>query len=211
MNMRSISTVVSMIFLSFLLVGGCDIDFGTDDSGGGTDVQAKIEGTVTEITPDRSLDGIRVQITDESSGISFSDTTDINGIFTVEGDFSGNFLRLEFLDESQTLLALTSVTVFSEAEVDLGDITITNGSVAFENDIIVTYMGDLTENNCSAKVGTLIVENNDSVVIIQIDNSTDIERDNIDIDCDDLLIGDELEVRGVLLTGSTLDAFEIEI
>jgi len=109
----------SFLFITFLFnialfnVGGCDIDFGNTNQGSGSGVEAIIEGTITEITPDRTLDGIRVQITDDDSGVSFSDTTDINGIFSIDGDFDGTALVLEFLDENQDLLALTSITVFS--------------------------------------------------------------------------------------------------
>jgi len=93
----------------------------------------------------------------------------------------------------------------------VGNLTLTNGAVTFEGDIVIIYTGDLVDNNCSSNVGTLVVENSGTEVIVQVSSSTDINRGSDNLICEDLLIGETLEILGVLLTGNTLDAFQIDI
>jgi hypothetical protein len=188
---------------------GCNIDFG--NGGGDGNVQAELTGTITSVTPSRSLEGIRVQVTDADSGVIFSDTTDASGIFLIEGTFSGVALKLQFLDESSAQIALTSITVFPGAKVDVGNISLTNGVVTFSQDVIVTYKGDVTENNCSGNTGTLIVTKSDEDVIVEVRSSTIIRRKQETIDCSLLLIGETVEISGSLTPGNTVDAFTIDV
>ncbi len=207
--------IICILFISLFTTGGCDIEFSSDNDngngGGGGNTEAILKGNITTIIPDRNLDGILVEVEDEDSGNLFPDTTDNNGFFQIEGGFSGTPARLEFFDEGQTQIALTSVTVFPGAEVDLGDLTINSGSVTFEDDIIVTFEGDVTENNCSKGLGTIEVTADDTPVIVDISSSTDIIRDNDDLVCEDLLEGDRVEVRGELLINNTVAAGRIEL
>lgn len=207
--------IICVLFISLFSLGGCDIEFSSDNDngngGGGGNTEAILKGNITTIIPDRNLDGIIVEVEDEDSGNLFRDTTDNNGFFQIEGGFSGTPARLEFFDEGQTQIALTSVTVFPGAEVDLGDLTINSGSVTFEDDIIVTFEGDVTENNCSQGVGTIEVTADDTPVIVDISSSTDIIRDNDDLVCEDLLEGNNVEVRGELLINNTVGADLIEL
>lgn len=202
----------SVILLALILIGGCNIDFSTQDEDGRTSNESKIDGTIVSTLPDRNLDGILVQIEDEDTGVLFSDTTNTGGVFEIEGGFSGSSLMLEFFDENVDQLALTSITVFPGAEIDLGDIRIENGIVNFEDVFNIRYIGELTDNNCMDGNGTLIVTENGTDVIVLVTNSTDIVREDDDqeIECEELLIGDELDVRGDLI-GDTIDAFDIEI
>ncbi|MEE9253072.1 MAG: hypothetical protein V3U74_06975 [Thermodesulfobacteriota bacterium] len=209
-SVRAFNAVCILILSAIMLIGGCDIDFSSDRENGGS-LAAVIQGFITDTTPERDLDGIRVQITDENSGISFSDTTDVNGFFEIEGGFSGISLVLEFVDGNQEQIAITSITVFPDAEVDLGNLSLTNGIVVFQDEITITYVGDITENNCDINVGTIIVTRNETDVIVQINSSTIIRRDDDDLNCQDLLISQEVEVRGTLLTGNSIDAFELNI
>ena len=207
--------ITCVLVISLLTIGGCDIEFSSDNDngngGGGGNTEAILKGNITTIIPDRNLDGIIVEVEDEDSGNLFRDTTDNNGFFQIEGGFSGTPARLEFFDEGQSQIALTSVTVFPGAEVDLGDLTINSGSVTFEDDIIVTFEGDVTENNCSQGVGTIEVTADDTPVIVDISSSTDIIRDNDDLVCEDLLEGNNVEVRGELLINNTVGADLIEL
>jgi hypothetical protein len=207
--------IICILFISLFTSGGCDIDFSTDNDngngGGNGNTQAILKGTITSISSDGNLDGITVEVEDEDSGITFSDVTVSNGFFQIEGGFSGSPARLEFFDEGQTQIALTSVTVFPGAEVDLGDLTINSGSITFEDDIIVTFEGDVTENNCSQGAGTIEVTADDTPVIVDISSSTDIIRDNDDLVCEDLSEGNNVEVRGELLINNTVGADLIEV
>ncbi len=197
------------VLISLFSMGGCDIDFSSDnvESAG----PSTLKGTIISVTPERSLDGILVQITDEESGIIFSDTTDVGGTFSIEGEFKGVGLRLEFLDEVQEQLALTSVTVFPGATEDLGNLSLTNGSVDLMEDTTVTYKGDITQNNCSNNNGTLVVTKENFDVIVDVGLGTVVRAKGDDVDCSALLIGDEAEVRGVLTAGGGIDAFSVEV
>ncbi|MBI2488055.1 MAG: hypothetical protein HYW01_14150 [Deltaproteobacteria bacterium] len=205
--------IICILFISLSSLGGCDIEFSSDNDndGGNGDQEAILKGTITSIIPNRNLDGITVEVEDEDTGTLFPDVTDTNGFFQIEGGFSGSSVRLEFFDENQMQIALTSITVFPGAEVDLGDITINNRSVTFEDDIIVIFEGDIIENNCSQGVGTIEVTVDDTEVIVEISSSTDIVRDNDDLVCEDLLIGDQVEIRGELLINNTVGADRIEL
>jgi hypothetical protein len=206
--------VICILAISLLTSGGCDISFSSDGDnggGGGGDENSILQGTITTITPDRSLEGITVRVEDTGSGVFFSDVTDSSGSFHIEGQFSGFPSRLEFLDEGSNLIALTTIIVFPNAEVDLGEITITNGSVNISGDIIVIFQGNVMENNCSGGVGTLEVETDSTTAIVEVSSSTDIIRDSDNLTCEDLLIGGSVEVRGELLVNGTVKADRIEL
>jgi hypothetical protein len=217
MKVKKMTSLLSLVLLiltiSLLTTGGCDIKFSSDnDNGNGGNNDAVLQGTIIEITPDTDIEGITVEVEDEDSGNLFPDITDAGGFFRIEGNFSGSPARLEFLDESLERIALTSITVFPGAEVDAGNITITNGNVEFE-DINVVFEGDIIENNCSGASGTLEVEvDNDTEVIVQVSSATEIILDNDDdLICEDLLVGDNIEIDGVLSTGDIVEADRIEV
>jgi len=209
-----IAFFICVLAISLLTSGGCDISFSSNNNngnGGGGNQNSTLQGTITSITPDRSLEGITVSVEDKDSGVFFSDVTDSSGSFQIEGKFSGFPSRLEFLDESSTLIALTTITVFPNAEVDLGEITITNGNVNISGDIIVIFKADITENNCSGGVGTLEVETGGESVIVEVSSSTDIIKDSDNLTCEDLLVGGNVEVRGELLVNGVVNADRIEL
>jgi len=222
--MRKNYKYLSYILLLFLIIGGCDVDFGgTDDDdggGGGGSTDETIRGTITEIIPIREndLSGIKVSVMEDNSLSTFTDTTTSSGTFFIEGNFASNNTRLEFLDDDNgdELLGQTSINIFPEAEVNLGNITLENGTVDFdENDVTVSFEADLIEINCTDNSGSLTVESegNDPIeIIIQVSNSTIITRDNDDIDCNVLLIGQTLDINGNLLGfGNNVDADTIDV
>jgi hypothetical protein len=211
--MRNNLIFTLIILLAFFVSGGCEVDFGSTNNNGnsGENNESILRGTITSIVPDRDLSGITVQIEDMETGNIFSDTTDSSGFFQIEGSFHGTLLRLEFLDESSSQIAITSVTVFPGAEVDLGSISISNGIVNIEGDIVVVFEGDVIENNCSGGTGTIEVETDSTEVIVQVLSSTDITRDSDELACEDILIGNEVEIRGTLLPGDNVQADSIEI
>ena len=49
------------------------------------------------------------------------------------------------------------------------------------------------------------------VVIVQISNSTDLIIDGDEVDCEDILLGRNVEIQCDLVSGSTGDASRIEI
>lgn len=225
-NFKSHITKTSlMILLAIALVGGCDVDFGSDsDNGGngnpGVDVGEIVEGTVVDTIPSRPAGqgNIDVTVADEDTFSQFTETTGNNGFFSIEGSFSGS-PDLQFFDneDSGNSLGIVIINVFPGAEVDLGDIRLENGNVIFLDDTEVRFDADLIENNCIGNSGNLMVEidvsgtDDDPEILLQINSSTDIEVDGLDADCDDLLIGQELDIRGILLIGNNVDASDIEV
>ena len=214
---------LSIFLFLFLIIGGCDVDFGgtnDDDDGGGGSTDEVIRGTITEIIPNRenNLAGITVSVMEEDAFQTFTDTTSSSGTFFIEGNFASNNTTLDFLDDDNgdELLGQTSINIFPEAEVNLGNITLENGTVDFdEDDVTISFDADLIEINCTDNSGSLTVESEGSDpidIIIQVSNSTVITRDNDDIDCNDLLIGQTVDINGNLLGfGNNVDADTIEV
>lgn len=224
--MKNKTKFLSLFLLLFLIIGGCDVDFGgtnDDDDGGsgnGGNTDEVLRGTITEVIPNRENDlaGITISVMENDAIESFSDTTSSSGTFFVEGNFASNNTTIEFLDDDNAdeLLGETSINVFPEAEVNLGNITLENGTVDFDqDDITVSFDADLIDNNCTDNSGSLTVESEGSDpidIIIQVSNSTVLTRDNDDIDCNDLLIGQTLDINGNLLGfGNNVDADTIEV
>lgn len=219
----TITGYLCLFLLLFVIVGGCDVDFGTsdreDDDGGGGDgtTSESVEGTIVDVIPTRENDvsNITLEITDEDTTDMFFGTTDNSGFFRVEGSFSGT-PQLNFVDDdnNQNSLGRIIINVFPRARVRLGDIRLDNGNVVFEEDIRVTFDADIIENNCMGNSGSIDVEatNNNTVeILVQITNSTDLVRDGDDITCDDFMIGQEVEISGFLLVGNSVEADRIEV
>ena len=214
---------LSIFLFLFLIIGGCEVDFGgtnDDDDGGGGSTDEVIRGTITEIIPNRenNLAGITVSVMEEDAFQTFTDTTSSSGTFFIEGNFASNNTTLDFLDDDNgdELLGQTSINIFPEAEVNLGNITLENGTVDFdEDDVTISFEADLIEINCTDNSGSLTVESEGSDpvdIIIQVSNTTVNTRDNDDIDCNDLLIGQTLDINGNLLGfGNNVDADTIEV
>ncbi|NIP29718.1 MAG: hypothetical protein GTO02_05465 [Candidatus Dadabacteria bacterium] len=68
--------------------------------------------------------------------------------------------------------------------MDLGNITLDNDGITFEEEIEVDFIGNLIEIDCDDNSGNIEVEiegeDEDIEVLIQINNSTDIETDEGD-------------------------------
>ena len=220
--MKKYSLFLSLFLIMFFIVGGCDVEFGNSDDddggggGGGGSNDEIVQGTITEVLPtrDSGVENITVVVIDEDS-FQFDDTTTNSGFFRVEGNFSlesGN-VDLEFLDadNANEQLAITSIDTFPGADLDLGNLTIENGNIEFENnDPEIDFEADAIEVNCDEDSGNLTVEiengSNDFEIIVQVLTSTDIMRDNDDINCNDILVGQELDINGTLESSSSVEA-----
>ncbi|MGH7884687.1 MAG: hypothetical protein ACRENO_03215 [Thermodesulfobacteriota bacterium] len=228
MNKFAVLAVKSSLifFFTIIFIGGCDIDFGTgtdngnNGGGGGIDDGEIVRGTIVDTIPGRSsgVSNIDITITDDDTEDQSTATTGSSGFFSIEGSFAGN-PDIEFFDndDSGNSLGVVILNVFPGARVDLGNISLENGIVNFLDDTEVDFTADLIDNNCSGNSGTVIVEidldgtDNDLEILVQITNSTDIEVDGLDADCGDFIIGQELEIRGILLIGNSVNATDIQI
>ena len=218
-----------LLLLSFFIIGGCDVDFGgTEDDDGGSgnngngngSISETVEGTIVDVIPSRDSDvqDITAQIMDDDDLSTFTATTGASGFFEIDGNFAGT-PDLEFLDDdnNDNSLGQIIINVFPGARVQLGDISLENGTIVLNDDTTVTFDADITDNDCSDNSGSIEVEienddGDDVDVLVQINNSTDIEdNDGDDINCEDLLVGQEIEVSGELLgIGNNVEADRIE-
>ncbi len=211
-------TILSLLLITFTAMGGCFFGISSsDDDGGFFFEDERVQGTITQVIPSRTggVEDIRVVVTDDDSGRTYSDITDETGFFRIEGQFEGS-PDVEFLDENDggNLLATLNLNVFPNARIDLGGIRLVNQAVTFEDDIRVSFVADILENNCTIRSGTLkvLAMNGDSVeVVVQVLNTTDIVRNGEDITCDDLITGFDIRIDGFLLPGNNVEATRIEV
>ncbi len=213
------NTVLTVLF-GILLIGGCDVDFGGGgnggSSGGGNSTSniETVQGTIVSTIPEIGIDSITVQVEDTDTQTVFSDVTNASGFFSITGTFAGS-PEMEFLNEDLTSLARIFINVFPGARVEFGDIRLENGTAIFDDNTDVTFEGDVVSNDCTTNSGTLEVlakNSSDEIeVLVQITAATDIIREDETVDCEDLLIGQNIEVRGILLLGNSVDAFRIDI
>lgn len=225
--MRNKTKYLSVFLLLFLIIGGCDVDFGgtndDDDGGGGNggNTDEVLRGTITEVIPNRenNLSGITLSVMEEDAIQTFTDTTSSSGTFFVEGNFASNSSIVEFLDsdDGDSFLGQTSINIFPEAEVNIGNVTLENGIVSFDqNEITVDFEADLLNNeNCDEDSGSITVESegDDPVeIFVQVSTSTSITQDGDDVNCNDIIDGTRLNILGNLTgSGNNVNAESIEL
>ncbi|MEW6143745.1 MAG: hypothetical protein AB1598_01890 [Thermodesulfobacteriota bacterium] len=219
-NLRMILRgIVSLLFLWFFLIGGCDVEFGSSGDngggggGGGGDEVETVQGTVVLIVPDQDIEGITVEITVDD-GPPETDVTDAGGFFSIEGPLVGDPI-IEFFDEELDSLGAISISVFPTAQIDLGNISLENGNVNRPNVAEVTFNGDVSSNNCTGNSGFIEVDaENDQgqeTIIVQIAESTDLIINGEDAVCEDFLLGRNVQVQGDFPSANTVDADRVEI
>ena len=212
---RIVVSIVTLLTVSFFIIGGCDIDFGTSDDSSGSSELESIEGTVINVIPTADIEGIAVDVTDQDNQLNISSGVTLSsGFFKVTGTFIGIPI-IEFFDQVDESLGLINVTVYDDSRIQLGNIRLENGVVILDDSTIITFEGNvaLDGNNCTNNVGTITVEtlDRDTDVILQISSSTDVlDKNNDIIDCQDFLNGNRIETRGIVLLGNTVDAFRIQ-
>ena len=212
--------VIAILAIALFAIGGCDVEFGGGGDnggggggGGGSEIET-IQGSVIDIIPDEPLEGIIVDVSVDGIDLE-SGVTDDGGFFSIDGPIAGTAL-LEFTSESGMLLGSYGVEIFPTAIVELGDITLENGVVKLDNtNPEVTFDAEVTQNNCTGNSGSMQVEaRNDQgtrVAVVQISNSTDIIIDGDEVDCEDIIVGRNVEIQGDLISSSTVDASRVEI
>ena len=212
--------ILTILAVALFAVGGCDIDFGGggDDNGGGgggggSEIET-IQGTVVDVIPEEPIEGIIVDVSVDGIELE-TGATDDGGFFSIEGPIAGTAF-LEFTGESGMPLGSYSIEIFPTAIVELGDITLENGVVRLENtNPEVTFNADVLQNDCTGNSGSMQVEasndQDDVRVIVQISPSTDLIIDGDEVDCEDILVGRNVEIQGDMVSSSTVDASRVEI
>lgn len=212
--------VIAILAIALFAVGGCDVEFGGGGGdnggggGGGGSNTETIQGSIVDIIPDEPLEGIIVDVSVDGVALE-SGVTDDDGFFSVDGPIAGTAL-LEFTSEAGMLLGSYGVEIFPTALVELGDITLESGVVKLDNIYPeVTFDAEVTQNNCTGNTGSMQVEaRNDQgtrVAVVQISNSTDLIINGDEVDCEEILVGRNVEIQGDLISSSTVDAFRVEI
>lgn len=220
MKIKGFNKILLLFLISYTLIGGCfaGVVVTDDDDDGFTRNNERIQGAIVDVVPSRSagVEDISVIVTDERTGKEFSDISDNTGFFRVDGNFEGS-PRVEFIDEDDggSLLGSINLNVFPRARLDLGNIRLNSRTVVFEDDIEIDFEGEIIENNCSGRSGSITVEAKNDIsvdVIVQILNSTDIFDSNDDeILCDQLFRGDDVRIDGILLVGNNVEAARVEV
>ena len=200
-NINTLSAFLIVVLTFLLSLSSCGVEFGSDDNGnGGGGGVSTVEGNIEEIIPTMSVEGILVQIMENTT---FFDETDQTGSFTIEGDFSGS-QTLEFLDANDMVFARFNIIVPSGGSIKLENITIDDGVVEPER-IEETFEGEITSLNCTANnSGNLVVSVGDDNFTVVINSGTDIEDedgDDLSGGCNDLAVTNNIEVEGVLEGG----------
>ncbi|OGE22523.1 MAG: hypothetical protein A3J42_05495 [Candidatus Dadabacteria bacterium RIFCSPHIGHO2_12_FULL_53_21] len=220
-NIRTILPrgIISLLFLWFFLIGGCDVEFGGGGGdnggggGGGGDEVETVQGTIVSIIPDQDLQGITVEITVDD-GAPETDITDDSGFFSIDGPIAGS-PQIEFFDGDSNPLGTIIISIYPTARVELGNISLESGNVNLLNETEVTFNGDISSNNCTGNSGFIEIDaENDQeqvTVIVQISESTDIIVNGNDTTCEDLLLGRNVEIQGDIPSINTVNASRIEV
>jgi hypothetical protein len=203
----------SILFMTFLSLSSCDIQFGGGGGGGGGgDNFETVTGTVTMITPSTiPVEGTLVVI---NNNLDLSDTLSSSGFFMIEGLFSGNPI-LDFREQQDSApFAQTSLTVYRGARVELGTINIENGRVDLIDPTVTNFNGTVITNNCTENSGTLQVQTRNTnpkvFVTVNITPTTNITGcRNAPCFCED--IGSKVEVRGILESSNVVTSGTLTI
>lgn len=207
-----IGTALPLLFL--LNVAGCDVEFGSGDSSSSTSTtDAVLSGEVYEVSSG-DVEGITVELEDENSGYTYDDTTDSGGDFKITGGFCGTS-TVTLTDSEGTRLGIFSLDIIPGSDTDVGSLTISSGTVTFEDEIITEFDGYVTENDCDGSTGTLTVEvDNDcdtTDVLVTVTRSTNVTDGDDDIDCDEISTGAEVQIYGGMSVGTSVEAYDIEV
>lgn len=250
MHSRTCASAVKIylffLFISLFAVSGCglDVEFGGDGNGNGGKGPESIEGFIIDVIPQRDdevLD-LAIRIVNKETtqnyqllkdcriGSSNSEVenpeqiTRASGNFCLEGDFDPEAeLRISEIGDEDSPLAVTKLTVFPGAMIDIGDIRLRGGNVEYTEDINIDFnmdfRGRVSTRNCLDNTGNIEVEidsdkttdNNPIEVLVQIKSDAEIETGNIKIGCDSIAVGDIVRKLEGTLDGITIRANFIEI
>ncbi len=235
------------LFISLFAVSGCglDVEFGGSGDGNNTEGSESIEGFIIDVIPQRDdeVSNLAIRIVNKETSQNYQllkdcrigagnsevenpeQITKAAGNFCVEGDFDPEAeLRISEVGEEDSPLAVTKLTVFPGAMIDIGDIRLRSGNIEHTEDINidfnVDFRGRVSAKNCLDDTGNIGVEidsykttdNNPTEVLVQIKSDTEIGTANIEnLSCDSINVGDIVRRLEGTLNGITIKATFIEI
>ena len=246
---RASAVKIYLLFLliSLFAVSGCglDIDFGGFGNGDGAEGSESIEGFIIDVIPQRNdeVSNLAIRVVNKETSQNYQLLKDCRmgagnsevenpeqitkaiGNFCVEGDFDPEAeLRISEVGDEDSPLAVTKLTVFPGAMIDIGDVRLRGGNIEYTEDINIDFnmdfRGRVSTKNCLDDTGSIEVEidsnktnDNDAIeVLVQIKSDTDIQTANIDnLSCDSINVGDTVRELEGTLDGITIRAIFIEI
>ena len=171
--------IVPIFFISFLTVGGCDIEFGgSGDNNGGGSGDIIIEGTILnasefgEITVSAFQDNVRLDRT----------TTDIGGNFTLQFRSSSGMVSLKFesdsfdaerpnirvVDNSTSIMDITLQQSPTLITIDRWQVF--QDTLSLSGDTELEFVESIVEFNIEANGGNCIVATGNSLITYRVKN-----------------------------------------
>ena len=235
------------LFISLFAVSGCglDVEFGGNGDGNDAEGPERIEGFIIDVIPQRDdeVSDLVIRIVNKETTQNYQllkdcrmgarnsevenpeQTTKAAGNFCVEGDFDPEAeIRISEVGEEDSPLAVTKLTVFPGAMIDIGDIRLRGGNIEYTEDTNIDFNIDFRARvstiNCLDNTGNIEVEidsnkttdNNPIEVLVQIKSDTEIETANFEnLGCDSITVGDIVRRLEGTLDGITIKASFIEI
>ena len=183
-------------------MGACGGGGLIDGGQSGTGISA-IRGNVVGITGgSRDLANIRVSL----ATAALSTQTDAHGRFELRGDASGPD-ELRFERASDGLFASTEVVIPAGGVLDLEQIVLdSENGEAHPGRELVEFQGIVQTLDCAGGTIVLVSEDDDpqaTPFTVDVASATIRDRDGV-ISCGNLRLGDQLQVRGETVDGSTL-------
>ena len=235
------------LFISLFAVSGCglDVEFGGSGDGNNAEGPESIEGFIIDVIPQRDdeVSNLAIRVVNKETSQNYQllkdcrigagnsevenpeQITKAAGNFCVEGDFDPEAeLRISEVGEEDSPLAVTKLTVFPGAMIDIGDIRLRSGNIEHTEDINIDFnmdfRGRVSAKNCLDDTGNIGVEidsykttdSNPTEVLVQIKSDTEIGTANIEnLSCDYINVGDIVRKLEGTLDGITIKATFIEI
>lgn len=234
------------LFISLFAVSGCglDVEFGGNEGGNDVEGPERIEGFIIDVIPQRDdeVSDLVIRVVNKETTQNYQLLKDCRmgagnsevenpeqitraaGNFCVEGDFDPEAeIRISEVGEEDSPLAVTKLTVFPGARIDIGDIRLRGGNIEVENiniDFNMDFRGRVSTRNCRDNTGNIEVEidsnkttdNNPIEILVQIKSDTEIETANFEnLGCDSITVGDIVRRLEGTLDGITIKANFIEI
>ena len=200
MKLRTVTAIGAILAVWFLAAcggGGGVIDGGQSGTGLST-----IRGNVVA-APGQTLD--RADIRVSLSATDLETVTDQTGRFELSGEVSGPG-ELHFERERDALLASTDVFVPAGGLLELAEIVLDPESGEARPALRrVEFEGFIESLNCAAgEIFVIPKEDEDGDIFIVETASATIRHDNQPLGCDDLLVGDRVQIDAETTDGVTL-------
>ena len=215
------------LFISLFAVSGCglDIDFGSaDDKNPEVKSNETIMGVIREVLSNE-YDGSNFVI--KASVVKDGNIEECCQVTSAEDDefsLEGNLdpeVQLQIFESGNenSELGTERLDVFPGATIDIGDITIEDGNIDYDQeDVDITFNGEISDENCEEENGeitgninvTISAEGSETeVILVKIDDAEIFGED--EPMCHFLAPGREVEVDGKLKANKTVKATIIEI